>query len=279
MRGAEVVHEHPAGSRHATRRVYSITKSVVGVLAAVAADEGPLGLDDPVAKHVAGWPAESADVTVRHLMSMTSGRAWSEAADRAMIGAADQTAAALAAGQQDEPGTTWRYDNLASQVLSAVLASAVGDVEEFARERLFMPLGLTNTTWERDAAGNVKAYAGLVSSRADLARLAVTMRDGGRYDGRQVVPAAAVAELTTPSSDHNAAYGLLWWTNAQGRVVEVRRAAGFDRDRAPYAGPIAPAAPADAFWALGWGNQLVAVVPSADVVAVRWDRSRPAPTT
>lgn len=56
---------------------------------------------------------------------------------------------------------------------------------------------------------------------------------------------------------------------AQGRVVEVRRAAGFDRDRAPYAGPIAPAAPADAFWALGWGNQLVAVVPSADVVAVR----------
>src|SRR5690606_22156399 len=135
MRGGEVVHEHPTGSRHAARRVYSITKSVVGVLVAIAADEGRLDLDDLVAEHVPDWPDASAAVTVRHRMSMPSGRAGSEAADRAMIGAADQSAAALAAGQQDEPGTAWRYDNLASQVLASVLDSAVGDVEAYARQR------------------------------------------------------------------------------------------------------------------------------------------------
>jgi len=97
----------------------------------------------------------------------------------------------------------------------------------------------------------------------------VLMRDGGRFGGRQVVPAAALAELTAPPTELNAAYGLLWWTNAQGRVVEVRRAAGFEADREPYRGRLAPSAPADAFWALGWGNQLLAVVPSRDVVAVR----------
>ncbi|MTB87405.1 beta-lactamase family protein [Aeromicrobium senzhongii] len=269
LRGDEVVHEHPAGSRHATRRVYSITKSVVGVLLAIAASENALSLDDPVSRHVPRWPAESGDVTIRHLMSMTSGRAWTEALDAAMIRSADQTAAALATGQQDAPGTAWQYDNLASQVLSAVLTSAVGDLEAYADDRLFAPLGLTDTSWSRDRAGTITTYAGIVSSCADLARLGVMMRDEGRFEGRQVLPAAAVAELTTPSSELNAAYGLLWWTNASGRVQEVRRAAGFDQDREPYRGRLAPAAPADAFWALGWGNQLVAVVPSADTVAVR----------
>ena len=275
MRGDEVVHEHPAGSRDATRRVYSITKSVVAVLLAMAADDGELDLDDPVARHVPDWPAESADVTVRHLMSMSSGRAWSKQQDDAMIGAADQTAVALSAGQQDTPGSTWRYDNMASQLLTLVLTGAVGDPEDFARERLFGPLGLSNTSWERDGTGAVKTYAGIVSSCADLARLGVMMRDGGRFAGRQVVPAAALQELTTPSTQRNAAYGLLWWTNAEGRVVEVRRAAGFEQDREPYTGRLAPSAPADAFWALGWGNQLLAVVPSRDIVAVRLGR-RPA---
>ncbi|WP_269302518.1 serine hydrolase domain-containing protein [Aeromicrobium sp. HA] len=269
LRGDEVVHEHPADSRHVTRRVYSITKSVTGVLLAAAAAEGELDLDDPVARHVPQWPDESADVTIRHLMSMTSGRAWTEALDAAMIRTGDQTAAALATGQQDPAGEQWRYDNLASQVLSAVLESAVGDVEAYARERLFGPLGLADTSWERDAAGNVKTYAGIVSSCADLARLGVMMRDGGRFEGRQILSPAAVSELTTTSSDRNAAYGLLWWTNAQGRVVEVRRAAGFDVDREPYEGRLAPSAPEDAFWALGWGNQLLAVVPSEDLVTVR----------
>jgi CubicO group peptidase (beta-lactamase class C family) len=269
LRGGQVVHEHPAGTRHAARHVYSITKSVVAVLLAFATADGKIDLDDPVARHVQGWPDESAAVTVRHLMSMTSGRTWSQSLDDAMIRAVDQTGAALATGQQDRPGTQWRYDNLASQLLSVVLASAVGDVEEFARERLFTPLGLADTSWERDRAGNLKTYAGIVSSCADLARLGVMMRDGGTFDGRRIVPSEAVTELTTPSSDLNAAYGLLWWTNAEGRVREVRRAAGFDEDREPFRGRLAPAAPPDAFWALGWGNQFLAVVPSADVVAVR----------
>lgn len=269
LRGDEVVHEHPAGSRHASRRVYSITKSVVGVLLAVAAAEGALELDDPVARHVEDWSDESRDVTVRHLMSMTSGREWSESLDRAMIGAGDQTAAALAVGQQDPPGTAWRYDNLASQVLSAVLESAVGDVESFARERLFEPLRLADTSWNRDGAGRLTTYAGIVSSCADLARLGIMMRDGGVFDGRRILSAEAASDLVTTSSEDNAAYGLLWWNNAEGRVVEVRRAAGFDVDREPFRGRLAPSVPDDAFWALGWGNQLLAVVPSRDVVAVR----------
>lgn len=269
LRGDEVVHEHPADSRSATRPVYSITKSIVGVLVMMAVEDGALGLDDPVAEHVEGWPTASSEVTVGHLLAMTSGREWTEALDDAMIGAADQTAAALAVGQQDRPGSVWRYDNLAAQVLSPVLESAVGDIEAFARTRLFEPLGLRDTTWQRDAAGHVTTYAGIVSSCRDLARLGVMMRDRGRFDGRDLLSAASVDRLVGPSQTHNAAYGLLWWTNRPGRVVEVRRAAGFDEDRSAFEGRLAPHVPEDAFWALGWGNEFLAVVPSRGVVAVR----------
>lgn len=269
IRGGEVVHEYLTDSRALTRRVYSITKSVVAVLAMIAAENGLLVLDAPVARYVDGWPEASDDVTVRHLLSMTSGRHWTEALDQQMIGTADQTATTLAVGQQDRPGTRWRYDNLAAQVLSPVLTAAVGDIEGFARDRLFEPLGLRDTTWERDGAGQIKTYAGIVSSCRDVARLGMLLRDGGRFDGRRLLSATAVSELTTASSDLNAAYGLLWWTNAEGSITEVRRAAGFTDDRPPYEGRLAPAAPEDTFWALGWGNQLLAVVPSADVVAVR----------
>lgn len=269
MRGDEVVHEYPTDSRAVTRRVYSITKSVVSILALIAAEDGLLDLDAPVARYVDGWPEASDGVTVRHLLSMTSGREWTAALDQQMIGSTDQTAAALAVGQQDRPGTRWRYDNLAAQALSPVLGAAVGDIEDFARDRLFEPLGLRDTTWERDGAGQVKTYAGIVSSCRDLARLGMLLRDGGEFDGRRILTAGATSELTTTSSDLNAAYGLLWWTNTEGRVTEVRRAAGFPDDRPPYEGRLAPSAPADAFWALGWGNQLLTVMPSADLVAVR----------
>jgi CubicO group peptidase (beta-lactamase class C family) len=95
------------------------------------------------------------------------------------------------------------------------------------------------------------------------------MLNRGTWKDEQVLSPDFVEQATTPSSDLNAAYGLLWWTNAEGRVVEVLRQAGFAADKAPYEGRLAPDVPRDAYWAFGYGNQYVAVVPSEGVVAVR----------
>jgi CubicO group peptidase (beta-lactamase class C family) len=269
------------GAERTGGRIYSITKSLTALLAGQQVDDGDLDLDASAAEQVEPWRGTgtgtgtgtgAADVTVRSLLAMTSGRRWSEAADRQMIrSTSDQTAFAVAAAQDAEPGERWVYDNAAAQTLEDVLDDAApgGDVAAMAGDRLLGPLGMRDTVWGRDAAGNALTYSGATSTCLDLARVGHLMLNEGRWDGRQLLSADLVGQITTPSSTDNAAYGLLWWTNAAGRVVEIRRQAGFTVDREPYDGQIAPNVPADAFWALGYGNQYVAVVPSEGVVAVR----------
>lgn len=261
------------GSERAGQRIYSITKSLTALLVGMQVDDGSLALDDSASEQVDEWrEGPAADVTVRSLLSMTSGRRWSEAADRRMIRAtADQTALAVAAAQDREPGEQWVYDNAAAQTLESVLDDVVedDDVVAMAADRLLGPLGMRDTTWGRDAAGNALTYSGARSTCLDLARVGQLMLTGGQWRGRQLLSTDLVRQITTPSSDLNAAYGLLWWTNATGRIVEIRRQAGFAADRAPYEGRLAPNVPAGAFWALGYGNQYVAVVPEENLVAVR----------
>lgn len=276
VRDGRLVHRWtaPGTDARTTGPVYSVTKSVTALLVAIAVADGDLRLDDAVAEHVPAWRGgPSSDVTVEQLLAMTSGRRWTYDLDYGgMIRRApDKTAFALGVGQEDEPGSTWEYDNIAVQVLEEVLTSATGtQVRDLARTRLFEPIGLPDTTWDTDAAGSTTTYSGIRSSCDDLARLGLLVARRGAWDGTQVVRADLVDRLTgSSSSELNAAYGGLWWVNAEGRVQTIERAAGFGADRAPYTGQLAPDAPDDARWAIGYGNQLLAVVPSLDVVAVR----------
>lgn len=262
------------GGGPATRhKVYSIAKSLTSLLVGTFVDDGAVALDASASQWVDGWGGTDAEaVTVRSLLAMTSGRLWSDAADRRMIRAtSDQTSYAAGLPQAGRPGERWVYDNAAVQTLESVLddVAGTGDVVGLARERLLQPLGMQDTEWGRDVAGNALTYSGMESTCLDLARVGHLMLSAGSWDGQQIVSADYVRQATSASSQLNAAYGLLWWVNAEGRVVEVLRQAGFASDKAPYEGRLAPNVPADAFWAFGYGNQYVAVVPSEGLVAVR----------
>ncbi|WP_456697432.1 serine hydrolase domain-containing protein [Aeromicrobium sp. P5_D10] len=248
------------------QKVYSITKSMTSLLIGMAVDRGALDLDGP------------ETVTLRSLLSMTSGRHWDEAMDRRMIRAEpDKSAYAVDVAQDRAPGRSWIYDNTAIQALEAVLddLDESQDVVALAKRHLLEPLGMQNTTWGRDAAGNALTFSGVESTCQDLARVGHLMLSKGSWKGERLLSADYVRQATAPSSTLNSAFGLLWWTNAKGRVVEVLRQAGFATDKAPYEGRIAPNVPGDAYWAFGYGNQYIAVVPSEGVVAVRLGR-RPA---
>lgn len=266
------------GAPEAKHRVYSITKSLAALLAGTFVGDEALDLDASASEHVDEWAGTAAEeVTLRDLLSMTSGRRWDDGTDRQMIRSApDKTSFSVGLQQDRPPGEAWVYDNSAVQTLEAVLDDlGTSDVVEVANDRLLEPLGMSDTVWTRDAAGNALTYSGVESTCHDLARVGYLMLNDGRWEDQQIVPADYVREMTTASSDLNAAYGLLWWVNAEGRVVEVLRQAGFATDKAPYEGRLAPNVPDDAYWAFGYGNQYVAVVPSEGLVAVRLG-SRPA---
>ncbi len=281
IKDGKLVHDAYWGGTgdRSTRPAYSITKSVTAILIGIAADESKLTLDDKASKYIPEWrTTEAKNVTIRDLLSNTSGRHWDYDTDYSQMvrRAADKTAFAINLKQDTKPGTKWDYNNSAVQTLEAVLQKATGeDVAAYAKTRLLSPIGMRDTTWAHDNAGNTTTYSGIDSSCLDLARIGYLMMRSGAWEGEQLVSDSFVAEATNESSSTlNSAYGLLWWVNKPGHVITIERAAGFPADKPPYEGQLASDVPEDAFWALGYGNEYVAVIPSEGVVAVRMG-SRP----
>jgi len=278
----------PGVTARTTQDVFSVTKSITSLLVGIAQDEGRLRVNDSASRWITEWrgtPSEA--VTVRDLLSNDSGRQWSPQIDYAsFITAPDRTSFAIGLGQTSAPGMVWAYNNSAIQTLERVLEAATGqDVARFARDRLFRPLGMTRTRMAVDRAGKAQMFEGAQSTCGDLARLGTLMVDDGRWGRRQIVSAGWIRAATgAPSQPINAAYGLLWWLNRRG-VVATNALAPVDlaAATAPTAPRtrLVPGAPADLYWAIGLGNQIVQVDPGSRTVVVRLGpvEVRPTPPT
>lgn len=258
-----------------TQEVFSASKSFASTLVGLAQDDGDLLISDPASRWIAEWQGTPSDaVTVRDLLSNDSGRQWSLSQDYVdLIRAPDKTQFAIDVGQAQDPGTVWAYNNSAIQTLQRVVAEATGeDVSEFARQRLFEPLGMRATEMKQDAAGNTMMFMGVQSNCRDLARFGLLMLDHGRWGAEQIVSRAWVREATGASSTElNAAYGYLWWLNREGVLSGPTAATSIDgvRDGTVSRGRLVPGAPADMFWALGLGNQIIQIDPGSRTVVVR----------
>ena len=262
-----------------TQDVFSATKSVAGTLIGMAQDDGDLRIDDSAARWIQQWRGTpSQAVTVRDLLSMDSGRQWSPFTDYVrLLTARDQTEFAVGLGQEAAPGTVWAYNNSAVQTLDRVLENATGTrVVDFARRRLFAPLGMAHTSLSTDASGNAQMFEGMRSTCRDLARFGVLMLDHGIWSGRQIVSRAWVKAATGVSSTAlNAGYGYLWWLNHKGLVASVLSATTLRGARHAARGRLVPGAPDGMYWALGLGDQLIQVDPRTRTVVVRLGTANP----
>lgn len=247
--------------------VASAQKSVVSVLVTVATSRGLLDLDAPVTEQLgAGWsraePQHERAISLRHLMSMTSGL--------------DDVLASVAA-----PGQVWDYNlGAAYHLVKRVLVAAAGtDLDALTRAWLLEPLGLTDTAWlHREVPSDLPpaarpyacypdgaAFEGLMTTARDLATFGeavLAALRGERTDSGLAVDTALLRTALSPSSTLNPAYGLLWWVN--GRDWHLT-----PKDPQRREGWLVPAAPADLVAALGMLGRSVHVVPSLDLVVVR----------
>jgi CubicO group peptidase (beta-lactamase class C family) len=129
---------------------------------------------------------------------------------------------------------------------------------------------MTHTTMTHDVAGNTNLYFGVQSTCEDLARFGYLFLRNGRWAGDQIVSQQWVEAATgQPSQEINAAYGYLWWLNRLGPVTGPLNP--LTREQAATRPPIQlmPPAPADMYWALGLGGQVVQVDEGSDTVVVR----------
>ncbi len=278
-RDGELVDERSwPGPTAEPREAFSVTKSLTSILIGVAQRDGHLEVTDEVSEYVPEWKGTPSEhVTIRDVLSNTSGRGWSLATDYGAmaIRAEDKNAFAIGLGQAADPGTVWAYNNSAIQVLSAVILAATGQsASDYAKEQVFEPLGMTDSTLRTDSAGNSLTFMGLSTTCADLARMGLLMLADGTWgtgdDRTEVLTRSYVEDATgRSSSELNAAYGWLWWLNRPGLVASPMAAVTAGDSGESYEGELVPGAPEDTFWALGFQGQYVAVIPEHGIVAVR----------
>ncbi len=142
-------------------RIASLTKSFTGAVVIRLAEEGRLRLDQPIAEVVPeleGWRGPTADspaLTVRHLLTMDAGLPTDDTwADRHLDAPVEQMDAWLASGGTFAwpPGTAFEYSNLGWGLVGRIVERVTRiRVQELINDDVLSPLGMSSTTWAREA--------------------------------------------------------------------------------------------------------------------------------
>ena len=218
--------------RHTTlHSMQSVTKSVVSALVGIAISRGEFpDLDTPVLQFfeeadVDNVDQRKRDMTVRDLLTMSDGLLWNENLPyndpansfAVMAKAHNWVEYTFDLPMGAEPGTVFNYNSGATLILGHIFRLATGiDIEEYAVEHLFAPLGIDDYYWDRTPYGLTDTQEGLYVSARGLAKIAQLFLQKGRWQNQQVIPASWVEESTAPhyptGKAGDEAYGYLWWS-------------------------------------------------------------------
>lgn len=227
----------------------SVTKSIASLVYGIAFDRGDLpGLDQPVADVFPQFfpPGDSTRrlLTVRHLLTMTSGLSSADADPDTL--AVNWVQAFIQAPLLTPPGSAFRYDGAIPHILSGILTESVQQtLAAYADQHLFGPLGISGVTWDAAPEGYTSGYSGIALRPRDLARLGQLFVDGGIWEGNQIVSSGwleASGRNQAPGGSASAGYGYLWWISGE----------------TGYPG----------FFGAGYGGQYLYVLPAQRVVVV-----------
>ncbi|MDP9841931.1 serine hydrolase domain-containing protein [Streptosporangium lutulentum] len=204
--------------------VRSVTKSVVGLLYGIALADGQVPQPhEPLLRHFPEYPDLAEDprravLTVEHALTMTLGLEWDESApytsaansEIAMELAPDRFRYILERPVVDEPGSRRSYCGGASALLARLIEKGTGRaVEDYARARLFEPLGITRFEWSTGEDGVALAASGLRLTPRDLLAIGRLVLDGGGG----VVPSSWMEAALRPRVriDEGSHYGYHWY--------------------------------------------------------------------
>lgn len=257
--------EFDANTLHDVR---SVSKSIVGLEAGIVLARHPeVSLDSPVTPffpELTDLPPDRAAITIRHLLTMTSGLEWNEWG-RGILDS-DETSLAwevfparkvLRKSPQASPGSQFNYSGGATQTLMQLLERLEHKgFLDLVRADLFGPMGITRWEWARNTQGDPLAYAGLRLLPRDMVKIGRLVLQNGVWEGQSVVPGAWISQSLSAQVETDidlfsldgapVSYGYHWWTGTvEGPRGSVRWCA-----------------------AIGNGGQRIFVVPDLDLVCV-----------
>jgi len=265
----------------------SLAKALAGgVSFAVAMSDGRIALDDPASKFIPQWRDDSrkSRITLRQLGSHTSGIEDAEDGDqphnqltawkgdfwkRLAVPNDPFTLARDRAPLIFDPGQKMEYSNPGIAMLTYCVTAALRDapqkdIRSLLRERIMKPIGICDKDWsvgygqtvEVDGLPLVSSWGGGAYTARAAASIGRLMLRGGDWDEQRLLDADAV-RLTTSDAGTPGPCGIGWWSNNEGDFLKM---------------------PRDAFFGSGAGHQIVLVIPSLRIIAVRFGDAMPTPS-
>jgi CubicO group peptidase (beta-lactamase class C family) len=206
--------------------MWSLSKSFTSTAVGLVISDGKLALGDRVVDLLpdaapAEIDANLAALTVRDLLTMTTGHAEESLPDESRAANTNWAKHILSVPLAHVPGTTFVYNSGATYLLSTIVQRLTGQtVLEFLTPRVLDPLGITGATWDQSPQGIDIGGWGLSVRTEDIAKFGQLYLQGGAWGDDQLVPEEWVREATSgqvanagPDStpDWSQGYGYQFW--------------------------------------------------------------------
>ena len=269
--GGAVVGENyaPGWSASTPHKIYSGTKSFVAVAALIAMQQGLLTLDEKAADTLPEWHADRRRaITLDQLLSHTSGL---DPDGSLIYPYRDQMAAAVRVHLIDPPGSRFHYGAVGYQAFGEILRRKLRardrSVEGWLRDAVFDPLDIDIADWKHDDAGDPLLHSGISLSAEQWAKFGEFINRVRTGKPGQLITNPSLALLLTGHAA-NPAYGLGFWLNRPPPVPRLQSIKllqlAIDGDQ------LYPDGPRDLIAAIGSEKQRLYMIPSLDLVIVRF---------
>jgi CubicO group peptidase (beta-lactamase class C family) len=214
---------------------FSVAKSLTSTMVGAAIQDGTIkSLDDKVTAYIPGLKGSAYDdVTVRQLLTMTSGVRWNEdytdpKSDVARFNehkpaeGMDATVSYMRTLPREAPaGSKWVYKTGETNLIGVLVSSATKKpLSAYLSEKVWKPFGMEReATWLLGATGHEISGCCIQAATRDMARFGMFVLGNGMIGGKPVVPADWFAQATVKQADIGApgyGYGYQWWTYDDG---------------------------------------------------------------
>ena len=228
QRGTVVAERYYNGETPETLHdIRSAGKSITSLLLGAAIDRGKIhSLTDPMGRYLPEAKSKPIGaVSIEDLLTMRSGldandeEPASPGNENRLDESPDPLGFALTIPSREAPGKRYVYNSLTAYLAGLVLEKAVEQrVDEFAREVLFQPLGISQWRWNRDVAGHTKGQGNLFLTARDFSKIGQMVMDHGVYNGRRILSERWISEClkahveigrVDPYAD---GYGYFWYS-------------------------------------------------------------------
>ena len=235
---------------------WSMTKSVTSALFGILQKQGKININKPAP--IKEWATDKrAKITISDLLHMNSGLEWEENyeticdATKMLFQTEDMTKSQLEKPAAFEPNSHWNYSSGTTNLLSGILRNQFKTHQEyldFWYSALIDKIGMNSMIIETDMAGNyVGSSYGWATTR-DWSKFGLLYLHNGKWNGEQLLDESWIKYTATPTNTSRGEYGAHFWLNAGGKFPDV---------------------PRDMYYCSGYQGQMVAIIPSLEIVIVR----------